>query len=191
VREPYATLLEVGVVLVVAVLIWQGALAALRASLNTENPLVVVAIDMQPWYVTSMTPTLPAGDYLVIKGVRPEDVSVGDVIVFKRQYGDELIVHRVKEKLVVNGETRYRTQGDNVPSPDPYLVRHEDVVGVWIGVRIPLVGLLFLFAQMGVGRTMIIALMLVIIAYEALGGLRRRHAPSEEPRGGEAEPRAS
>lgn len=89
-KEPQRTIVELGIILLCAVLIWQSLWFSLSVYLRTEHPVVIVAIDMTPWYVTSMTPTLGAGDILVIQGVDPSTLKPstrvsaqnGDVIVF-------------------------------------------------------------------------------------------------------------
>lgn len=67
----------------------------------------------------SMEPVLNTGDIVFIVPVRdPREISVGDVIVFKRPSG-ELIIHRVIEVREVSGRYYYVTKGDNNFLPDP------------------------------------------------------------------------
>lgn len=93
---------------------------------------------------TSMEPTLQSGDLvLVIKRVSLDDISLGDVIVYRR--GRSLIIHRV----VRIEDGTIITKGDNNLLLDPP-VRFSDVVGkvLEIGgniVKIPLIGYLTLF----------------------------------------------
>ncbi|MEM2079897.1 MAG: signal peptidase I [Nitrososphaerota archaeon] len=95
---------------------------------------------------TSMEPTLQSGDLvIVIKRVSTKDISVGDVIVYRRS--GTLIIHRV---LRVEDDTLI-TKGDNNWLPDPP-IRFQAVIGkvLELGgnvVKVPLVGYLTLFAR--------------------------------------------
>lgn len=95
---------------------------------------------------TSMEPTLQTGDVVVvIKGVKPGELSVGDIVVYRR--GSSLIIHRV----VSVGHSGIVTKGDNNWAPDPP-VPYEAVVGKVLSVggatfRVPLVGYLTLLIR--------------------------------------------
>ncbi len=67
----------------------------------------------------SMEPTLNTGDLVLMLPVNdPREISIGDVIVFRRPNG-ELIIHRVIEIRIYNDTYYYVTKGDNNPVPDP------------------------------------------------------------------------
>lgn len=96
------------VVLVIAV---QFSWNIAKWLLLTEYPLVYVASN-------SMYPTLRIGDLLFVKGVDPEDIREGDIIVFRKTTGsDERIVHRVVRVKSVGGRILITTKGDNNLSP--------------------------------------------------------------------------
>ena len=52
------------------------------------------------------------GDILFIIGIDPEDVKIGDIIIFNANHANP-IIHRVMEIKQVNGEYFYSTLGDN------------------------------------------------------------------------------
>jgi len=82
----------------------------------------------------SMEPVLHVGDVIIIEPVNPEDIRVGDVIIFYRPGTDQLIVHRV---VRTTSQGLY-TRGDANPGIDPWSpVPYENVVGRWIGFKIP------------------------------------------------------
>jgi len=99
--------------LVVTLLLVGVALFAINALLprilSTQIPLAVVSS-------YSMEPVLHVGDLLVIVGVKPSDIKVGDIIVY-RGYR-EPIVHRVIKVGIVNGVYRFLTKGDANAYPD-------------------------------------------------------------------------
>ncbi len=107
-------------VVVVLVSIW-GIPGALRYLMNTDEPMMTVTSH-------SMWPVLKRGDLIFIKDVEPEDIEVGQVIVFR--HGDGLAVHRVVHK----GEWLVTTKGDASLSTDNPIY-YKDVVG-----RVPTIG---------------------------------------------------
>ncbi len=94
----------------------------------------------------SMEPTLQPGDLVVVvRKISLEDVSVGDVVVYRR--GGTLIIHRV---IRVEGDTLI-TKGDNNLLHDPP-VRFQAVLGKVLELgdsplKVPLVGYLTLFLR--------------------------------------------
>ncbi|MFT4310304.1 MAG: signal peptidase I, partial [Candidatus Woesearchaeota archaeon] len=81
----------------------------------------------------SMDPVLDAGMIgLQIVPQHPNHIHVGDIITYKQD--GILIIHRV---IDIRHDTQgwYAiTQGDNIPTPDPYKVRFEQVHRLLIGV---------------------------------------------------------
>ena len=112
--------------IVVILLLFLAVLAAYRLT-GHVTPLLTVKSG-------SMTPTLNVGDIILMEPVNPEDLKVGDVIIFYSPGTNKLIVHRVVKKTP---EGVY-TKGDANPgidwwSPVPY----ENIVGRWTGFKIP------------------------------------------------------
>lgn len=75
----------------------------------------------------SMDPTLPVNSLIVSKEVTAKDeITAGDIITFV--HNQTTITHRVIEVVDENGETRYRTKGDNaLNSVDPDLLRKDEI----------------------------------------------------------------
>lgn len=141
----------------------------LGAIMGTSTPVRLVQIDMQPWYVTSMFPALVAGDVILVEGITPEEVNVGDVIIFSRSYSPNPIIHRVIQIVeMADGQRAFRTKGDYNPIPDTSLVGPEDVLGRWTGIKVQLIGLPIIVAQDTVGRLVIIGLILALSLHSFL-----------------------
>jgi len=69
--------------------------------------------------------------------IRPQsirDVGVGDIISFRKQGINGLVVHRVVEIGTDSNGWYVITKGDNNPTQDPGKVRFEDIHGVVVGV---------------------------------------------------------
>lgn len=67
---------------------------------------------IRPFLVSgvSMEPVLKAGDIVIVQNVKPEEISTGDIILFRR--GANRILHRVVETYKSKGATYFVTQGD-------------------------------------------------------------------------------
>ena len=84
------------------------------------------------------------GDIMVIRGKKPENIMVGDIIVFWSARKDP-IIHRVVKKWQENRAYYFQTKGDHNPASikNPFLdetkTSQEQIVGNAV-FRIPLLG---------------------------------------------------
>lgn len=96
----------------------------------------------------SMEPTLQTGDLVLVVKVSPENIRVGDVIVYKKPDGT-FIIHRVIKIKNVDNQFYYVTQGDNNPIPDGPGIPYGNVIGKVVSVgnapiKVPAIGYLSL-----------------------------------------------
>ena len=78
----------------------------------------------------SMIPTLHPGEAVVDRPVRGP-VHRGEIITFRYAYGpDQVVTHRVFSDA--NGAIK--TKGDANPTPDPWTLRHAQVVGTPVAI---------------------------------------------------------
>ena len=94
-----------------------------------------------------MDPSIRLGEPLRIEAVKPSEVRLGDVIVFKRHV---LIGHRVMGKICFAGMLYFMARGDRCPYVDSP-VSERILVGRVSGKHIPVgssVRHMFLFAVM-------------------------------------------
>uniref|UniRef100_A0A7J3Y060 Signal peptidase I n=1 Tax=Thermogladius calderae TaxID=1200300 RepID=A0A7J3Y060_9CREN len=104
---------------------------------------------------SSMYPLLREGDLVFAYRPPPAHIRVGDIIIYR--VFNKLIIHRVIDVKIVNGDYYYVTQGDNNPIPDfiyfdvvngePVGVSYNRVIGVVFSVdgstlKIPYIGYL-------------------------------------------------
>jgi signal peptidase I len=115
----------------------------------------------------SMEPTFKTGSIIAVKPVEdPTKLKEKDVITFKDSQ-DVLVTHRIVEVIENDGQTMFRTQGDNVDKPDSEAVLPQNVVAKYTGFTLPFVGYFLDFAKSKNGTailTIIPGLLLLIYA---------------------------
>lgn len=124
----------------------------------------------------SMSPTIEAGDVVVVRETPSNAISVGDIITFQdtagilTTEGTDRITHRVVEVVDTEDGTRFRTQGDAAEEPDPALVASSAIIGtVWF--HIPVVGHLIVFASSRLGLLTLVVLPGVLLVVTELYSL--------------------
>ena len=110
----------------------------------------------------SMEPQFNIGDLIVTKKVNKEDIKVNDVITYIAENGKDTITHRVTQIIEQDGQTFYRTKGDNNNSEDSNLINYSQVQGT-IMFKISKAGLII--TSLLTGNGIIIICVLVFISY--------------------------
>ncbi len=108
--------------------------------LKSDTPMAAITSD-------SMWPALKRGDLVFIEGVKPEQLEVGDVVVYSNARG--FTIHRVTVLDLENGMITTKGDANNV-SDAP--VKVADLIGravEWGGkpIRIPKLGLISIFVS--------------------------------------------
>ncbi|MEM4862325.1 MAG: signal peptidase I [Candidatus Nezhaarchaeales archaeon] len=139
----------------IAVLVVVVLFEALKVASGTDVPLAIVEGN-------SMIPVLHSGDVVLLAGVKPSDLKVGDIIVYK--YGGKFIIHKIVHIEVKDGKYFFITQGENNRAPDPYPVSEDQVVGRVVCVLIPRAGIVLQepFRYMIIGLLLLIFIALII-----------------------------
>jgi signal peptidase I len=80
------------------------------------------------------------GDIIILRGIKPQNVEVGDVIVFSASQAYP-IIHRVVEKKSENGAIIFATKGDHnvMQTMDDIEIKQDAVIGKAV-FRIPYLG---------------------------------------------------
>ena len=175
-------------VLIIAIIIGEtlGIMGLTKVILRTNYPLVVVTAG-------SMLPEIEIGNLLIVKGMEPEDIEVGDhdlrngsVIIYETEGiwsepNPEPIVHRVVGRGYDPTESRYYfiTQGDDNPGIDPTPVPEENVLGVVI-YQIPKIGLVKLFLDESGLMWVLIVILSVLLVITIIQDIRNPEEESEE-----------
>ena len=122
----------------------------------------------------SMDPKIKSGDVIVCKEIDGEDVRVDYVIAFfdPASKTDSVVTHRVTDVKEIDGVLYFQTKGDNNNDYDRVWVSEEDIVGVWEGFRLPLVGHVALFMQTTWG--LLVCILVPLSAFIVYDVIRRR-----------------
>ncbi len=164
------------VLIVMVVGITLGGFGIFITAMGTSSPLVVVTSG-------SMSPTLERGHLLILQNRAPENILVGDIIVFEATWNDDPVVHRVVRIETVGEEIHWFTQGDNRdtnPSEDPGYRVYEDIIGVVV-FAIPYLGYVTLFLHEPAGLATVVILLLVIIIVPEILPKKEEEELEEEP----------
>ena len=98
-------------------------------------------------------------DIIILKQVKSDrEINKYDVIAFVNDKGTN-VIHRIKG---FNGD-KYVTRGDSNNADDKYNPSFDDVIGVYTGRKIPLVGIFVLFFQSPSGIVTIGALIFCLV----------------------------
>jgi len=119
-------------------------------------------------YGGSMEPALQMGSVAVTRTVPAESLEVGDIIAFPpSDRADEVLIHRIVDIEVRDGERVFTTKGDQNLTADPWPVKLDDK-GAKLWYSVPLAGYIIDFAHKPVVRTLLILMPLGLFAGVAL-----------------------
>lgn len=120
----------------------------------------------------SMRPTININDLIIVQGVDPSTLEVGDIIVFRNpNYPNQpcgsghCIVHRIID-VVSRDPPIFKTKGDANYAPDPFLVKGENIVGKVILI-IPQLGIITRIFRPPFNYLTILIIFTIFIIFEA------------------------
>ena len=119
---------------------WQSPAIVDNNRLTQEDYYAQYSIDKDYFRTFPFSNGFNTGDIKVLRGVPPDKIEVGDVIVF-RTSGRDPIIHRVIEKNLNGDSVTFRTKGDNNPVSYDFEseINYDEVIGKSI-FRIPFLG---------------------------------------------------
>ena len=88
---------------------------------------VVVSGSMEPAFYRGDIVLVEKSDFFGIHEFNPEDVKVGDVVVYDAAWFDQPVIHRIINITEINGTKLYVIKGDNNNNPDPFYVTSEQI----------------------------------------------------------------
>lgn len=75
----------------------------------------------------SMRPVFSRGDSVLLEYSKPEDIEVGDVLVFR--HNDIIVVHRVVNITTRNDHYYFNTKGDANEKQDSFKIEEKEIIG--------------------------------------------------------------
>ena len=113
---------------------------------------VVVSGSMEPVFYRGDIVAIEKADFLGIHEFNPDDVQIGDIVVYNAEWFDQPVIHRVINITKVNGTTMYLIKGDHNAKADPYYVSSDQITAKVITfgdspVVIPYIGYISLWLR--------------------------------------------
>ena len=108
----------------------------------------------------SMEASIYAGDLVFVKMVDTSTLKEKDIIAFRNEE-NTVTTHRIIEIIKKDGQTYFKTKGDNNSSEDANLVETSDVEGVYV-YRVAGLGKFLMFMQQPIGLAVVLLIILVV-----------------------------
>ena len=97
--------------------------------------VLIVAQHLNVVVSGSMEPVMYRGDIVVLEQANilgfhefsPNDVEVGDIVVYNAAWHEGPVIHRVINIAEINGSTVFEIKGDNNDVSDPYWVTKSQI----------------------------------------------------------------
>lgn len=149
------------------------------AAVNHANPPLIAVAGR------SMTPTIVTGELVVVRGVQPSDLKIGDVIAVivppadQEQYDlPPHVVHRIVKIEQTPVGLVFATKGDGNIGNDVFHTFSGSIVGQVVA-HLPHLGYPILFLTSPQGAIFLGSVALVTLIYFVLGSLDARRAQRE------------
>ena len=155
-------LLKIVYVPIIAGIILITMLAGYKKYVKHENNISILGFRQYVVATGSMEPEYNIGDLIVIRETTKEEIKIGDVINYISETGIDTITHRVVDIIQEDGQTYYKTKGDNNNSVDPELVNYSQVKGILV-FKISKLGTVITKMFTGTGITILFAV--IILSY--------------------------
>ncbi len=110
----------------------------------------------------SMEPQYNIGDLIITREIPEEEIKIGDIINYISENKTDTITHRVVDIIEKDGQTYYKTKGDNNNSEDSELVQYSQIKGKLL-FKVSKLGTLL--TEMFTGTGIAILIIIIIISY--------------------------
>ncbi len=130
--------------------------------IKKENDINILGFRQYMVATGSMEPKYNVGDMIIIRETPEEKIKIGDIINYISENGTDTITHRVVDIIEKDGQTYYKTKGDNNNSEDSELVNYSQVKGTLV-FKIGKLGTIMTKLLTGTG--IIILFAVIILSY--------------------------
>jgi hypothetical protein len=110
-----------------------------ESQIEVYNDRVVIDVQNAIWAkftpTHSMDPVLSEkANAIEVVPTSDEHVNVGDIVAYKSEYADGIIIHRVIDKAEDDQGVYFTIKGDNNPEADPGKIRFSQIQSVVVGI---------------------------------------------------------
>ena len=148
---------------IMAILILASAITIMYKA-NKYPDKVPDVLGYKPMIVLSgsMETSIKTGDLVIVRMTKTgkDELKENDIIAFRNET-DTVTTHRIVGIVEEDGQTYYRTKGDNNNVEDTKLVKPTEIEGIYVG-RIGGVGNFLMFIQQPIGLAVMLLIVLVI-----------------------------
>ncbi|MCR5026407.1 MAG: signal peptidase I [Methanobrevibacter sp.] len=95
---------------------------------------VVVSGSMEPVFYRGDIVAVEKANLFGIQEFNPDDVKVGDIVVYNAKWFNQPVIHRIVGISKINGTTMYIIKGDNNNRSDPYYVSSDQITARVVNV---------------------------------------------------------
>lgn len=146
------------IIVILTLVLYIGYLKVIKK----ENDINILGFRQYIVATGSMEPEYNVGDMIIIRETPEEEIKIGDIINYISENGTDTITHRVVDIIEKDGQTYYKTKGDNNNSEDSELVNYSQVKGT-IVFKISKLGTIMTKLLTGTGITILFAV--IILSY--------------------------
>ncbi len=129
--------------------------------IKKENDINILGFRQYIVATGSMEPEYNVGDMIIVRETPKEEIKIGDIINYISESGTDTITHRVVDIIEKDGQTYYKTKGDNNNSEDSELVNYSQVKGTLV-FKISKLGTIMTKLLTGTGIIILFAVIILL-----------------------------
>ena len=149
-----------GILDVIIIILLYNIILVLISCVNKIDDVSIFGYKTYKITTDSMTPSINAGDVIIVKKVQEEKLQVGDVITFQKQ--DKVITHRITNIEEQDGKKVYTTKGDNNNLEDNETIEYANIEGKNV-LTIPKLGYIINMLENQIVFLLIILILLILL----------------------------
>lgn len=121
----------------------------------------------------SMEPNIKSEDLVIVKEINPEELKEGDIIAFRHNKEDVVLIHRIVRKETKEEKTILKTKGDNNETEDKFEVDYKNIEGIYL-VKLNKIGAIAMFIRSPQGLTItILSIATIFFIWQLMKALKR------------------
>ena len=150
------------ILIIASVITTLSGIIIMKKSLSTDKVPDIMGI--KPFIVLtgSMEPVINAGDLVIVKEVKENELKINDIIAFRYTKEDVVLIHRIVGIEENEGKILFTTKGDSNETEDKLNIEYKNIEGIY-SFRLNGIGTIAMFIKTQPG----IAISLLTIVTES------------------------